>query len=151
MFAPISANGLISLWHFRCLRMGKSDAITYNYVINVCHMHWWGFGSYMLSIKYIVIAQWQLKRFVMRAFCLLRKYSYLCNNIPIWGDNIITFWMYNTKWKKTKEKQHWKTKWCHADCFKSTCYERKVWTVIPPISTTERTITSQTCSVLFDW
>ena len=29
-FAP----GMISLWHFRCLRMGKIDVITYKYVIN---------------------------------------------------------------------------------------------------------------------
>ena len=27
-------HGLISLWHFRCLRMGKIDVITYKYVIN---------------------------------------------------------------------------------------------------------------------
>ena len=35
IFAPISAHGLISLWHFRCLRMGKIDVITYKYVINI--------------------------------------------------------------------------------------------------------------------
>jgi hypothetical protein len=35
-FAPISAHGMISLWHFRCLRMGKIDVITYKYVINNC-------------------------------------------------------------------------------------------------------------------
>jgi hypothetical protein len=28
--APISAHGLISLWHFQCLRMGKIDVITLN-------------------------------------------------------------------------------------------------------------------------
>jgi hypothetical protein len=34
-FCPdISAHGLISLWFFRCLRMGKIDGITYKYVIN---------------------------------------------------------------------------------------------------------------------
>jgi hypothetical protein len=33
-FPPISAHGLISLWHFRCLRMGKIDVITYKDVIN---------------------------------------------------------------------------------------------------------------------
>ena len=33
IFAPISAHGLISLWHFRCLRMEKIDVITYKYVI----------------------------------------------------------------------------------------------------------------------
>jgi len=33
-FSPISAHGLISLWYFRCLRMGKIDVITYKYVIN---------------------------------------------------------------------------------------------------------------------
>ena len=32
-FALVSAHGLISLWHFRCLRMGKIDVITYKYVI----------------------------------------------------------------------------------------------------------------------
>jgi len=30
---PISAHGLISLWHFRCLRMRKIAVITYKYVI----------------------------------------------------------------------------------------------------------------------
>ena len=33
-FCPIFAHGQISLWHFRCLRMGKIDVITYKYVIN---------------------------------------------------------------------------------------------------------------------
>jgi len=33
-FCPISAHRLISLWHFRCLSMGKIDVITYKYVIN---------------------------------------------------------------------------------------------------------------------
>jgi hypothetical protein len=33
-FPPISAHGLISLWHFRCLRMGKIDVVTYKDVIN---------------------------------------------------------------------------------------------------------------------
>jgi hypothetical protein len=28
-FAPISAPGMISLWHFLCLRMDKIDVITY--------------------------------------------------------------------------------------------------------------------------
>ena len=32
-FALVSAHGLISLWYFRCLRMGKIDVITYKYVI----------------------------------------------------------------------------------------------------------------------
>jgi hypothetical protein len=34
-FAPISAHGLISLWHFRCLRMVKIGVITYKYVIHI--------------------------------------------------------------------------------------------------------------------
>jgi len=34
-FAPISAHEMISLWHFRYLRMGKIDVITYKYVINI--------------------------------------------------------------------------------------------------------------------
>jgi len=34
-FAPISAHGLISLWQFRCLRIGKIDVITYKYVIDM--------------------------------------------------------------------------------------------------------------------
>jgi hypothetical protein len=33
-FFPISAHGMISLWHFRWLCMGKIDVITYKYVIN---------------------------------------------------------------------------------------------------------------------
>jgi hypothetical protein len=35
-FASISAHGLLSQWHFRCLRMGKIDVITYKYVIIYC-------------------------------------------------------------------------------------------------------------------
>ena len=35
-FSPISAYGLISMWHFWCLRMDKMDVITYKYVINIC-------------------------------------------------------------------------------------------------------------------
>ena len=31
------AHGLISLWHFRCLRIGKIDVITYTYVIKTIY------------------------------------------------------------------------------------------------------------------
>ena len=37
-FAPISAHELISLWHFRCLRMGKFDVIIYKYVIKLVNV-----------------------------------------------------------------------------------------------------------------
>jgi hypothetical protein len=33
IFATLSAHGLLLLWHFRCLHMGKIDVITYKYVI----------------------------------------------------------------------------------------------------------------------
>ena len=43
-FAPISAHGLISLWHFRCLCIAKIDVITYKYVImttsEICIVQW---------------------------------------------------------------------------------------------------------------
>ena len=39
-FPPVSAHWLISLWHFRCLRMGKIDVITYKYVINNICTNW---------------------------------------------------------------------------------------------------------------
>jgi hypothetical protein len=32
---PSTPRWQISLWHFRCLRMGKIDVITYKYVINI--------------------------------------------------------------------------------------------------------------------
>jgi hypothetical protein len=48
-FAPISVHGMISLWHFWCLRMGKIDVNTYKYVImvfnatfnNISVISWW--------------------------------------------------------------------------------------------------------------
>ena len=48
-FASISAHGLLSQWHFWCLRMGKIDVITYKYVImvfnatfnNISVISWW--------------------------------------------------------------------------------------------------------------
>jgi hypothetical protein len=33
VLSEIFPDGLISRWHFRCLRMGKIDVITYKYVI----------------------------------------------------------------------------------------------------------------------
>ena len=54
--SPISAHGLISLWHFWCLCMGKIDVFTYKYVI-IYDIHWKKWASRALVIFLLLSCQ----------------------------------------------------------------------------------------------
>jgi hypothetical protein len=58
----------ISLWHFRCLRMGQIDVITYKYVINTCIT----FHFFALNINLLLLL----------TFLSLAVFRFILNKLP---------------------------------------------------------------------